>query len=990
MGKKSGIFTEGQHVFAKVKGYSPWPAKITKVIAKNRYRVYFYGTGETASVKSEDLDLYDERNRGRFNTDRQLKKSDYKEAVDQIESAISGNDPAPILPDDKSVINPDFDASNDHTTDNDNSADESQLQIAEDIPKATPQAVKKSTVVTPAPKVVKENPTPEPEVNDEKVSRSGRKIKEKKMNLDEMDPDLMFSPPRKRLKNEDVKQKPVITVADSTSSVEEFRASKKHILTDPIKKSFLENQFEMIHLMQGIKLALGLEQVDANRSIELLDTFKDKILPNITKIMLLKYPNIVVTVKRLRKYIGNTNSWKWDETQVKEFNEKAEKIRTTASAIYESFRILFEDTNESNFWSKFAEEQKIFQEKYNALSSTDLFEGITYEDLTSFLNNDTPTETDNITKTEICEPIESYICGNAYLSKGQLKVHERSHTKEKAFVCGVCGKGFSHRESLVTHSTLHSGIKPYMCECCSAKFSCIGNLIKHRKVRPTSCGLPIYTNRKIFKRAGVKCKGDFPTVIINNDLQTTFSEQQNENVEEIIYDQEYQEASEMIVDPMTDHQYVSIKTSLDMDIIEEKKDLDVFDYIGYEIKNIEEKEREEQQKKDAIDYDIEIESKAEVFPETVEEFVQDFIALNQDSYSDDHLNNEVIEDDAIVIETYEEIFESEQLYDEDSELAEYIEIVNASSFQCKFCPKIYQKKNITIKHLKTEHQIVIQNYNYDNTNRYRKPQKELMFKCFFCPKRYTSMRLMERHQKVHGPEGNLIHKCSCCVKYFETNEERNSHQINEHENRLKCDECNKIFEQPDKLVSHMKYAHLGKKLSVKKYNFVCQLCGRNFNTKVALSDHERSNCGKAPLYQCSHCNKNYHSAGSLKCHITVHTNELDFECSYCSKKFRTKGQLTVHLRSHTKEKNFKCLHCPAEFSHRESLLTHNTIHTGIKRFECSSCGSRFSCISNLLAHRKRHRNTCGDSQVNKVIDADRSVKIYKNDTSPEESDMNFV
>jgi hypothetical protein len=30
MGKKTGIFTEGQHVFAKVKGYSPWPAKVSE------------------------------------------------------------------------------------------------------------------------------------------------------------------------------------------------------------------------------------------------------------------------------------------------------------------------------------------------------------------------------------------------------------------------------------------------------------------------------------------------------------------------------------------------------------------------------------------------------------------------------------------------------------------------------------------------------------------------------------------------------------------------------------------------------------------------------------------------------------------------------------------------------------------------------------------------------------------------------------------------
>lgn len=100
--------------------------------------------------------------------------------------------------------------------------------------------------------------------------------------------------------------------------------------------------------------------------------------------------------------------------------------------------------------------------------------------------------------------------------------------------------------------------------------------------------------------------------------------------------------------------------------------------------------------------------------------------------------------------------------------------------------------------------------------------------------------------------------------------------------------------------------------------------GRNFNTRVALSDHERSDCGKAPIYQCTYCDKNYHSAGSLKCHLTIHSNELEFVCSYCAKQFRTKGQLVVHVRSHTKEKNYKCSHCSAEFSHRESLLTHNS------------------------------------------------------------------
>lgn len=312
------------------------------MIAKHRYAVYFYGTGETASVKSEDLDAYDERNRGRFNTDRQLKKGDYKEAVDQIEAAINGNDPAPIPSDDKNDTknNNDLEFSTD-ATDNDNSADESQLQIAEDVLKSTPQPQKKKTVLKIKTEIVTPvTPEPEAKENDEsKVSRSGRKIKEKKMNLDEMDPDEMFAQPRKRFKADDGKQKPVINQADSTSAIDDFRASKMHILGDPVKKGLLENQYEMIHVMQDIKLALGLEQADVDRSIELLEAFKVKNLSHITELMLLKYPNTVETVKRLRKYIGNLNSWGMEESQVSQFHEKAEKIRTTAVVIYDKFKV---------------------------------------------------------------------------------------------------------------------------------------------------------------------------------------------------------------------------------------------------------------------------------------------------------------------------------------------------------------------------------------------------------------------------------------------------------------------------------------------------------------------------------------------------------------------------------------------------------------------------------------------------------------------------
>ncbi|KAI4467950.1 hepatoma-derived growth factor-related [Holotrichia oblita] len=93
MMKKAKSFNIGDKVFAKVKGYPAWPAKI---IADNgkKYEVSFYGTKETGSIKAEDL-FYYVKHKDQFY--RNLKRKDYQEAVEQIEAEIKdigtdGND----------------------------------------------------------------------------------------------------------------------------------------------------------------------------------------------------------------------------------------------------------------------------------------------------------------------------------------------------------------------------------------------------------------------------------------------------------------------------------------------------------------------------------------------------------------------------------------------------------------------------------------------------------------------------------------------------------------------------------------------------------------------------------------------------------------------------------------------------------------------------------------------------------------------------------
>lgn len=55
--------------------------------------------------------------------------------------------------------------------------------------------------------------------------------------------------------------------------------------------------------------------------------------------MLKKHPIVVETMKRLRRYVGNTKNWGYTDEQKREFDEKAGKVRVLAEGIYNSFKV---------------------------------------------------------------------------------------------------------------------------------------------------------------------------------------------------------------------------------------------------------------------------------------------------------------------------------------------------------------------------------------------------------------------------------------------------------------------------------------------------------------------------------------------------------------------------------------------------------------------------------------------------------------------------
>ncbi|XP_067619784.1 PC4 and SFRS1-interacting protein [Eurosta solidaginis] len=455
MGKEKKQFSIGDLVFAKVKGYPAWPAKITKYNNK-KYSVYFYGTGETANIKVEDLFQYAE-SKEKFATDKNLKRTNFREAIDQIEAALNGEDSAPIdLPGATAAVGEVQDDSAeglaDVTADN-TQVDESALQGSmEDVADSVVSVNEELKAV----KTKEEKQVPvvtSTTDNTELVSRSGRKIKTKRY-IDEVQdgPNLSHSPPTKKKvpaegvasetkksKKGSSSSKPTATITptvkpsggnksdiynnlllafvppakcvgikldygkpESFASTAELaqweekarkeaeelkekleigqiklEAVKDRVIINPPRAKihqdatnrftnqmieqedalFVERDF--IQMSQQLRESLGLKSADVNRCVELLKLYKDFEL---TQLMLLRNPDCVDIIRRLRRYVGNLKEWSLTAEEEIEFKAKAETIRNEAVVIYNYFKKLFKIAADQQFWEPFCDQVKTYKE----------------------------------------------------------------------------------------------------------------------------------------------------------------------------------------------------------------------------------------------------------------------------------------------------------------------------------------------------------------------------------------------------------------------------------------------------------------------------------------------------------------------------------------------------------------------------------------------------------------------------------------------------
>jgi len=211
------LFKVDDKVFAKIRGYPAWPAVVSAVKSadtpsKTKYNVYFYGTGERADCKPEDLCPYEE-NKSKLG--KPNKRKYFADALKEIEhDSEIFNHPKN---DSQTLITP----SNNSTVELEKPSDVINVGETEKIREANLETEEKST-------------------NDESTLSKAKKVMVSKKSLG-----ISMSKGTKR-KLSDIKPEgsSKMSMTNKPKTSEQFRLKHKHsrpiILVEKLKDSLIE------------------------------------------------------------------------------------------------------------------------------------------------------------------------------------------------------------------------------------------------------------------------------------------------------------------------------------------------------------------------------------------------------------------------------------------------------------------------------------------------------------------------------------------------------------------------------------------------------------------------------------------------------------------------------------------------------------------------------------------------------------------------------
>ncbi|XP_037959294.1 uncharacterized protein LOC119688699 [Teleopsis dalmanni] len=311
MNKENINFKIGDLVFAKVRGYPPWPARIVGS-SNNQYDVCFFGTGETGKISVHNLFHYAEH-KEEFVTESKLKRKSYRAAVDESESFTK--------------------------------------PLAE---------IKKEHVMLF--NIIPEHIYDEMELNDEQPQQCECDIKLEHQKVAEV--------------SQSNEEFPISAVLVSRLLNYKIRSDAYDRLKSKIETFLATMTDDNVPILQDliftsechkIKICLGLKthvlHIDGA-----LEVFKDFKRFEFTSAILLRCPEGVDVIRKVRKFVGNSVEWKLHGLDKAILTAKSKILREEARALYNKFKMLFKFNEPKPFWKEFLKYVKVLEKTTNELN----------------------------------------------------------------------------------------------------------------------------------------------------------------------------------------------------------------------------------------------------------------------------------------------------------------------------------------------------------------------------------------------------------------------------------------------------------------------------------------------------------------------------------------------------------------------------------------------------------------------------------------------
>lgn len=273
----------------------------------------------------------------------------------------------------------------------------------------------------------------------------------------------------------------------------------------------------------------------------------------------------------------------------------------------------------------------------------------------------------------------------------------------------------------------------------------------------------------------------------------------------------------------------------------------------------------------------------------------------------------------------------------------YVDVTNLS---CNICGDAIQNLDNMKRHLVYAHK---KKYNFKCTNRlvpFRLTAGN-DYVCEVCKFGFETFGATERHMNSHY----MNYVCTECNVGFITKSRLKTHAKGMHvTGSFVCAECKKAFNSQQKLKNHVVTVHNMTK------RFKCPYCEERFTEYFRRQRHLEDNHDVAKLeYPCNVCGKIYNRKYALSRHLKKsHMEERHFQCDICPYNAFSNAELTMHMIKHNGKRIFECKVCKKAYARKKTLKEHMRIHNNDRRFTCSVCGQAFIQKCSLKGHIKTH------------------------------------